>query len=74
MSSLNKKCKVREPGCQYDSNDRCYACDSPFYFDGVRCEIYGCLELSTKGCKQCYYPMEVTAGYLCSVVNCDRMQ
>lgn len=57
MSKLDKKCKIREPGCQYDLNDRCFACDKPFFFDGVRCEIHGCLELGPKGCKQCFYPM-----------------
>lgn len=37
LSKLEKKCKPREPGCRYDDNDRCASCDSPFYFNGVRC-------------------------------------
>lgn len=73
LSKLNKKCQPREPGCLYNDLDRCYACDKPFYFDGTRCEIYGCMALSANGCDQCYYPMEVTKQGLCSVVNCDRM-
>jgi hypothetical protein len=57
MSKLQNKCLPRETGCLYDENDRCYACDLPFYFDGVRCEIYGCMKLSNTGCSICMYPM-----------------
>lgn len=74
LSKLTNKCKLREPGCLYNDNDKCSSCEKPFFFDGVRCEIYGCLELDYDGCKQCFYPMEVTGNKLCSVVNCDRME
>lgn len=32
------------------------------------------MKLSQKGCDQCFYPMEVTKGGVCSVINCDRME
>lgn len=74
MSKLKNKCQPREPGCLYNDKDRCYDCEKPFYFDGVRCEIYGCMKLSPKGCDTCMYPMYVVKETgLCSVVNCDRM-
>ncbi len=31
------------------------------------------MKLASKGCDQCFYPMEVKNG-LCSVVNCNRMK
>lgn len=75
MSKLKNKCQPREPGCLYNDQDRCYDCDKPFYFDGVRCEIYGCMKLNAKGCETCMYPMQVVnQTNLCAVVNCDRME
>jgi hypothetical protein len=46
MSKLQGKCLQKEPGCIYDDQDKCYSCDKPFHFDGVRCDIYGCLKLA----------------------------
>lgn len=73
LSTKTNKCLLREPGCHYNEEDKCFTCDKPFYFDGIRCEIYGCLELNWKGCAQCFYPMQVNEFGLCEVPNCDLM-
>lgn len=57
LSSINGKCKKRDPGCFYNLKDECYKCEKPFYFDGIRCEIHGCLTLGYDGCSSCFYPM-----------------
>ena len=74
LSKKTNKCKLREPGCHYNDDDKCYKCENPFFFDGVRCEIYGCLELNWKGCEQCFYPMRVNDFHLCEVPYCDLMK
>lgn len=74
MSKLKGKCLQNEPGCIYDHQDMCSSCDKPFHFDGVRCDVYGCLKLANNGCDTCNYPMQVVNSTgLCWVVNCEQM-
>lgn len=49
-SNKLSRCVKKSPGCEYNEQEECFKCNSPFTFDNGRCIIKGCLNLDDKGC------------------------
>jgi hypothetical protein len=71
-SQKNQRCVKKSPGCLYDKDENCYACEGIFTFSSGRCTISGCLRFDENGCYECQYPFSLSKTKTCEIARCTK--